>query len=268
MFGTIASFAGNLFGDLMGQKSDRDINKANLNEQRRINAENIAFQRESQAQNEALQREFAQMGIRWKVDDAKAAGLHPLSALGTQTSSYSPTITTPSSVAAEQRSTGHHLSNMGQSVANAIRAMQPEEKLRRRLELQRLSADVDKTFAEAAYWRSQAAGELGGSPGSAKPLAGGAEFDAVDHAVASPISHFSGDPSREAGEHSFWRTYILKDGSRVDLPTQEAAEALENIHVTGLPIAYRNWIRPFFGRMMEADRKNRELYRKWQETQR
>lgn len=36
------------------------------------------------------QKEFAQNGIRWRVQDAKAAGLHPLAALGAQTSSYSP----------------------------------------------------------------------------------------------------------------------------------------------------------------------------------
>lgn len=41
-------------------------------------------------QNYEAQKEFAQNGIRWKVADAKAAGLHPLAALGAQTSSYSP----------------------------------------------------------------------------------------------------------------------------------------------------------------------------------
>lgn len=41
------------------------------------------------AQNIAMQREFAQQGIRWKVADAKAAGIHPLYALGAQTNSFS-----------------------------------------------------------------------------------------------------------------------------------------------------------------------------------
>lgn len=36
------------------------------------------------------QREFAQHGIQWKVADAKAAGIHPLYALGASTQSYSP----------------------------------------------------------------------------------------------------------------------------------------------------------------------------------
>jgi hypothetical protein len=36
------------------------------------------------------QKEFAQNGIRWKVEDAKAAGVHPLFALGANTTSFSP----------------------------------------------------------------------------------------------------------------------------------------------------------------------------------
>lgn len=36
------------------------------------------------------QKEFAQNGIRWRVADAEAAGLHPLAALGAQGASYSP----------------------------------------------------------------------------------------------------------------------------------------------------------------------------------
>lgn len=38
----------------------------------------------------AYQREFAQHGIRWRVEDAKAAGIHPLYALGAQGASYQP----------------------------------------------------------------------------------------------------------------------------------------------------------------------------------
>jgi len=52
-------------------------------------SENRESQERIAAQNIANQREFAQNGIRWKVADAQAAGLHPLAALGAQTSSFS-----------------------------------------------------------------------------------------------------------------------------------------------------------------------------------
>jgi len=41
--------------------------------------------------NIAMQKQFAQQGIRWKVEDAKKAGIHPLAALGANTISYKPT---------------------------------------------------------------------------------------------------------------------------------------------------------------------------------
>lgn len=62
------------------------------------------------------QKEFAQNGIRWKVADAKAAGLHPLAALGAQTSSY-----TPSAVVGDSPDFSF-LRDLGQDVGRAIDA--------------------------------------------------------------------------------------------------------------------------------------------------
>lgn len=45
-------------------------------------------QDKSAKQNIRHQKEFAQKGIQWKVKDAKAAGIHPLAALGAQTHSF------------------------------------------------------------------------------------------------------------------------------------------------------------------------------------
>jgi len=62
----------------IGKIADIFTSNANRESQENIARENIANQ-----------REFAQNGIRWKVADAQAAGLHPLAALGAQTSSFS-----------------------------------------------------------------------------------------------------------------------------------------------------------------------------------
>lgn len=65
----------------------------------------------SQADKQAeLQKDFAQKGIRWRVKDAKLAGIHPLYALGAQTQSYSP-ITV-----------GSDFAGMGQNLGGAIDA--------------------------------------------------------------------------------------------------------------------------------------------------
>jgi len=70
------------------------------------------------------QKEFAQMGIRWKVADAKSAGLHPLAALGSQTTSYS-----PASVGAARYAGGDEFTQAGQAIERAMKAGQtPEER--------------------------------------------------------------------------------------------------------------------------------------------
>lgn len=91
MFGSIVSAVGGLAGGLLSAKSQASANAA----------------------SSALQREFAQNGIRWKVQDAKLAGLHPLAALGAQTMSPS------ASFGATDYS---YLSGMGQDIGRAIQA--------------------------------------------------------------------------------------------------------------------------------------------------
>lgn len=62
--------------------------------------------------NRQMQREFAEQGIRMRVADAKAAGVHPVYALGANTPSYSPVVSAmPQAV-----------SDAGQSIARAVDA--------------------------------------------------------------------------------------------------------------------------------------------------
>lgn len=68
----------------------------------------------------AMQKEFAQNGIRWKVADAKAAGLHPLAALGAQTFSYNP-------VAVGDSGISDAMAQMGQGIDRAVAAKQTAE---------------------------------------------------------------------------------------------------------------------------------------------
>lgn len=70
---------------------------------------------ENAQRNIAMQREFAQNGIRWKVEDAKAAGVHPLAALGANTTSFAP-------ISVGSSSLGSSIAAMGQDVGRAINA--------------------------------------------------------------------------------------------------------------------------------------------------
>lgn len=73
------------------------------------------------AMNIKYQKEFAQQGIRWRVADAQAAGIHPLAALGAQTHSFQPV--------AVGNHMGDAIANAGQDIGRAVDAMRtPTEK--------------------------------------------------------------------------------------------------------------------------------------------
>lgn len=59
----------------------------------------------------ALQKEFAQQGVRWRVEDAKAAGIHPVFALGASGASFQPVGGT---------GIAEGVSSMGQNIAQAV----------------------------------------------------------------------------------------------------------------------------------------------------
>lgn len=93
---TGAMIGGSIGGAISGQMAAKDAQEA----QAAINAQNIA-----------MQREFAQHGIRWKVADAKAAGINPLVGLGAPTHSFSANL---------QAGPTADMSGLGQDLGRAI----------------------------------------------------------------------------------------------------------------------------------------------------
>lgn len=80
-----------------------------------------------------LQKDIAQKQIRWRVEDAKAAGIHPLAAVGISPSSGT------GFVSAGDYGVGDALDSMGQAM-RAQGAMTPEEK-----RIMRAKADQEET---------------------------------------------------------------------------------------------------------------------------
>lgn len=109
--------------------------------------------------NRNLQREFAQSGIQWKVADAKAAGVHPLYALGASTHSFSPV------------SAGSDLGGAGESVGRAIHStMAPDErgasKVMERLAVERATLQNDQLKLDIMASRNK----LLSQAGTGKPI--------------------------------------------------------------------------------------------------
>ncbi|QKI28949.1 VP2 [Kummerowia striata microvirus] len=86
MLGALIGAGASLLGGLMGRSDAKDQNRAS----RQMQKAEIARQDMWAQKNIDLQKQFAQEGLRWKVEDAKAAGIHPLYALGAQSTSFSP----------------------------------------------------------------------------------------------------------------------------------------------------------------------------------
>lgn len=134
----ISSITGNpgailgLAGDIFGAKESKD---------------SVASQT---AANIAAQKEFAQHGIRWKVEDAKAAGLHPLYAMGGSGAAFSPNPIVVND------GLGKAMSNMGQNLSNAAgRQMTQEQHQQQELQNELIRAQINQTNAQADYYRAQ-----------------------------------------------------------------------------------------------------------------
>lgn len=98
------------------------------NSQAKANAENIKYQ-----------KQFAQEGIQWRVADAEKAGVHPLYALGAQTTSFSPSVVGSSGV-------GTALASAGQDIGRAVAAKYSTDeftKTTQALTLQRMGLEND-----------------------------------------------------------------------------------------------------------------------------
>lgn len=77
---------------------------------------------EARAADAALQREFAQSGIRWKVQDAIAAGIHPLYALGANTHSYTGSFSASNPADFQKSQAYGRMADMGQNLGRALAA--------------------------------------------------------------------------------------------------------------------------------------------------
>lgn len=106
-------------GSVLGPALTRD---AEL-KQRKEAMDNASLQRNIEYER---QKEFAQHGLRWKVEDARRAGIHPLAALGGTGSLYAPASTTFSGGGSGPDYTGA-FANAGQNVMRAVNATRTAE---------------------------------------------------------------------------------------------------------------------------------------------
>lgn len=200
--------------------------------------------------NEALQREFAQNGIRWRVEDAKAAGLHPLAALGAQTSSFSPiqvgSVTSTPDVTAPYRALGE----MGQDISRAMASTQTQvEREMAQLQVAAAHTQLEGASLDNQIKQAQLSKLLGG--GTTMPsgsdtdnfIPGQGNSPLVRNKPLERVVSAPGRPAQEAG----WRpdvSYSRTDTGLSPMVPESLSESLEDDVVGKLMWRIRNQLVP------------------------
>lgn len=157
MWPSIIGAVGSLFGGLLNSSSNSAMNAAN-----------IGFQRETNQQNQQFIREMNKNAfdidstkVRRLVEDAKAAGIHPLAALGSTVAGSSAMPVAPSFTSPVVAGS----SAMGDSVGDAFAQLAAGLSLKRQgLENELLAAQVGEARSRSVIAKARAAAV--GGPGS------------------------------------------------------------------------------------------------------
>ncbi len=178
-----------------------------------------------------LARDFAQSGIRWRVEDAKRAGIHPLAAIGAPTSSPGVSVG-GSGVSAPQGST---VGLPGQNLSRARRATMSNagRQSERMTELQ-----LERAGLENEYLRSRIATEVA-QLGPGLPVE-----DVSQRRTPGHVERKSQEPGSVTS--SGWlRT---GDGGLQKVPSLDAKERIEDQTVPEAAWALSNTAQDYLGR--------------------
>lgn len=222
--GALIGAGASLLGGLFGNKAQKDSNEANLAAQREMNAQNIA-----------LQKEFAQHGIRWKVEDARAAGIHPIYALGGSTHSFTPVSANfqsqpltalPNAMAAAGQDLGRAV-NATRTGGERVDAF---TKTAQALQLENMSLQNDVLRTEIASKSGrlvQAANPPMPSPGDQWLVPGQAQSGLVKNKIQERIGADPLKPSQEPGAVTD-TGHLRTSGGLFPVPSKDAKEQIED----------------------------------------
>jgi len=146
LIGSLIGAGASLIGGFMNNNAQQQANQANIASTEAANAANIAASQEANQKNYEAQKEFAQNGLRWKVADANAAGIHPVYAMGAQPMNFAPSFVGSNSMASTSLSgnPGDGVAAAGQDIGRAIAATETnEERALRALTLERAGLEND-----------------------------------------------------------------------------------------------------------------------------
>lgn len=190
------------------------------------------------SRNADLQREFAQNGVRWKVEDARRAGINPLAALGASTIGASPVHV------GEER--GPTFGDEGQNLARAISATSTsEERAANALRLKGMQLDIEGKQIDNSI-RAQQLNAMSVNnppfPGNNYLVPGQTQSGAVQVKPSQPTA--SEAPGVQAGVINDMQYVQHSDGSLGITPSTDAKERNEDDFIAEVMWHARNRLSP------------------------
>jgi hypothetical protein len=251
--GQILGAAGALFSGFGARKSAKSAAAA----QERANQQNIQ-----------LQKDFAQKGIRWRVADAKKAGIHPLYAIGANTPTFSPSVQSVGDSGA-----GLGSQAVGRAIAATGGALQHNKSYQKAVEgltIRRMELENTKLASDIAVARQGAltAGPLANTHGNPLLLEGQPMSGAVTTKPMQRESARPGNLSQEAGYVTDLSMTRSKNPHEYNpVMSHDAKDRLEEDTIGMLNWNLRNRLLPYMGYNLNppdyAPKKNHEWYMDW-----
>lgn len=238
MLGDLVSAGANIVGGLINRESSREATNA---------TKKIA------EDNRAQQYLYATNGIQWKVADAKAAGIHPIYALGSQGASYTPVTANFSG----DTSLGNSMANAGQDLGRAINATRSESQRVDAFTRAAQALQLEKGTLENQLLRQELASKAGRlrADQSGPPMAAVGDNFAVPGQVQSglvkpsPLEVVPGHPKQPHSEGGAVTDlgYGRTGSGYVPVPSKDMKERIEDDFIQQTMWAIRNNILPSIG---------------------
>jgi len=193
------------------------------------------YQTHVEQRNRAQDYDFAQNQIRWLAADAKAAGIHPLAALGASRINPSPTM-----VGGPSPADMSGLSALGQDIGRAMVAGTTNHQ-RKIMDLQLKNAEMDTEMKALELTTARRRLGQGGQVGPGIP-------DVIQNKPAEITSHAKGRRNIEAGSITSTGYARTAGGGLTPVPSKDSKDRIEDQFIPEMVWAAQNYIGPAIGR--------------------
>lgn len=250
---------------------DRAINVDQFNAQMNMADHQFRVQQEGAALDRQLQEEFARNGVQWRVQDARAAGLHPLAALGAQLHSPSPVSisgnvpsapnisSNPISPFVGNSSIAQAMSSVGQDLSRAMTAVATERERAQGIQTASSALSLENQALQNKLLASQIAKTSGAAVGPPMPSSSSSNripgqgnsgsrinTNLVEEQKHEPVVGAPGSKHTEPGEITDLGFARTKTGF-APVPSKDVKERIEDNLVSELMWEARNRITQTIG---------------------